>query len=148
MIGRVRCLALFVCGTLLVGALGLRAESSAAEALQPQNPSARGTLAVSVTRDVETLITLTADEARLSDVAARLATELGVPVSVSPAAANELVSASFSQLPLEAALTQLVPRAYVDYELRPDRAVTLEVHLASVDEPPPDPRFPAIGDPD
>lgn len=144
MFGRVRCLPLFVCGTLLAGSASL-AGTSAAEDLQSQNPPARGTFAVSATRDVETLITLTADDARLSDVAARLATVLGVPVSVSAAAANDLVTASFAQLPLEPALIQLAPRAYVDYELRQDKAVPLDVHLAGLDEPAPEPRFPATG---
>lgn len=141
---RVRGLVLVACAVLLAAGVG-RADSPGDQAPQPQHRSGSGTFSLTVIRDAELSITLTADDARLSDVAARLARQLGVPISVSQAAANDLVSASFSDMPFETALTLLAPRAYVDYELRPGKAVPLEVRLATSDDPPPAPRFPAMG---
>jgi hypothetical protein len=145
MISPFRCVALVACNALLLGVAELRAGSSSAGAPALQIPSASGSFTLSVSRDTGTFISLDAEDARLSDVAARLATLLGMPVSVSPAAAEERISTSFAQLPFETALSALAWRAYVDYELRPGTAVPLEVRLATADDPQPAPRFPAIG---
>lgn len=85
-----------------------------------------------------TVISFKAEGAKLSEIAADLSKQLGVPILVGPAWRDAPVSASVSEAPLEQALTALGPRVYVDYELRQDAApVTREIHLVGFEEPEP-----------
>ena len=85
-----------------------------------------------------TVVSFTAESAKLSEIAADLSKQLGVPILVGPAWRDATVSASVSEAALEQALTALGPRVYVDYELRQDAApVAREIHLVGFDDPEP-----------
>ncbi len=62
-------------------------------------------------------LTLKAEKAKLSEVAAELSTKLKTPVLVGPTLQKELISIEFSQLTLEPALQLMAPQVYVDYEI-------------------------------
>ncbi len=114
---------------------------------QPQGAAAGARHTLTIARDTGvTFITLKADGASVSDVAADLSRQLGVPIVVSRSIAAQPLSISFLQFALEPALSTLAPRAYVDYEVRAGRdPVPEEIHLLGADEPQPPPRGPAQG---
>lgn len=85
-----------------------------------------------------TVVSFTAEGAKLSEIAADLSKQLGVPILVGPAWRDATVSASVSEAALEQALSALGPRVYVDYELRQDAApVAREIHLVGFEDPEP-----------
>ena len=60
------------------------------------------------------LVTLTASDAPLGEVAERLAKKLGTTIDVSAAARNFRVTTELDQQPLDLTLRELAPQAYVD----------------------------------
>ena len=63
-------------------------------------------------------LSLKADKAKMSEVAADLSKRLGTQVILGPNMAKETITVEFYDLPLEAALRLLVPRVYIDYEIK------------------------------
>lgn len=113
----------------------------APRAVQSPAPPAAGQHQLEVNTDGLTVITLNAEDARLSEVAADLGRRLRLSVVVGPALARERVTLSFYQFPLEQALAALAPRAYIDYDVRSGQEQRPRaVFLTDVDEPEPDVR--------
>jgi hypothetical protein len=62
-------------------------------------------------------LSLKAEKARMTDVAAELSQKLKLPVMVGEKLQQELISVEFSELTLEPALQLMAPAVYVDYEI-------------------------------
>ena len=103
-------------------------------AAQPVRPA----YTLTVTKDVTPFVTLTAQDAKLSDVAADLARQLNAKVIVGPSLKNERISARVEGTPLEPAMLAIARRVYVDYEVRKDaQPVPLGIYLLGQDDPDP-----------
>jgi hypothetical protein len=92
---------------------------------------------VSTTADGLPLVTLTASNAPLSDVAERLAKKLGTTIDVSPAARTFRVTTELDEQPLDLTLRELAPQAYVDAVLTgggAGKTTVLAIHLRSAGE--------------
>lgn len=84
-----------------------------------------------------TLVTLRAEKAKLSDVAAQLAQNLKVPVLVSPKLKLATVTVTHSKMPLETLVHELAPQVYLDYVLvggRDAYPICRAIYLHSSDE--------------
>ena len=81
---------------------------------------AQSRYSLTVTKDITPYVTLTAEGAKLSDVAADLARRLGAQVIVAPSLKDEKISAKFAGTPIEPAMLAIAPRVLVDYEVRQD----------------------------
>jgi hypothetical protein len=74
----------------------------------------------------------------LSELAADFSKRLNAKVIVGPALENETISAKFSELPLDQALSSLVPRVLIDYEIRQGaQPVPLGIYLLGYTDPEP-----------
>jgi hypothetical protein len=62
-------------------------------------------------------ISLKAEKAKLSEIAADLSKRLKIPVFVGPALEQQLVSLDFTELTLEPAMLLMAPEVYIDYEI-------------------------------
>ena len=83
-------------------------------------------------------ISLKADKAKMSDIAADLSKRLGAKVILGPNMAKEAITTEFYDLPLEAALRLLVPRVYIDYEIKENaQPVMLGIFLMDYNDPEP-----------
>ena len=83
-------------------------------------------------------LSLKADKAKMSEIAADLAKRLGVQVILGPNMAKETITVEFYDLPLEAALRLLVPRVYIDYEIKENaQPVRLGIFLSDSNDPEP-----------
>ncbi|HEV7767704.1 MAG TPA: hypothetical protein VGQ76_22065 [Thermoanaerobaculia bacterium] len=83
------------------------------------------------------LVTLTASDEPLSEVAGRLSAKLGTPIDVSPAARNFPVTIALDQQPLDLTLRELSAQAYVDGILTggaTGKTSILTIYLRSADE--------------
>ena len=90
------------------------------------------------------LVTLTASDAPLGEVAERLAKKLATTVDVSAAAKKFRVTTELDQQPLDLTLRELAPQAYVDGILiggngkgGTGKTVILAIHLRTAGEPAP-----------
>jgi hypothetical protein len=86
-------------------------------------------------------LSLKAEKAKISEVAAELAKKLKTPVFVGQSLQNEPMSVEFSELTLEPALQLMAPNVYVDYEVDigssgPPRALGIFLYDADQGEPP------------
>lgn len=108
----------FLLAAVLACAALPRVTAEAAPLQQAAGARAKPSYTLQVSRDAGVEISLVADGARLSDVAADLAARLGVDIVVGPALRDETLTLSFSEAGFEAALNNLAPHAYVDYEVR------------------------------
>lgn len=80
---------------------------------------ARNTYTLGITtKDGITDISVNAEGAKLSEIAADLSKRLGARVILGPTIEKDTISVKFSDYPLEPALTSLAPHVYIDYELR------------------------------
>jgi len=70
-----------------------------------------------VTNDQIIGLSLKAEDAKLSEVAAELSKKLKIPVVVSTIMQKQRVTTNFSDLVLEPALQMLAPQVYIDYEI-------------------------------
>jgi hypothetical protein len=112
--------------------------AAASPAPQGARQMAPGAYSLRVTTQPVTTITLDALQARLVTIAAELGRRLGVQVLVGPSLADELISANFADLTIEAALPLLAPRVLIDYEMRQGQTPTaLAVHLLTFADPAP-----------
>ncbi len=95
-------------------------------------------LAVEVTASSDglPLVTLTASNAPLGEVAERLAEKLGTKIDVSAAARNFRVTTELDRQPLDLTLRELAPQAYVDGILTggTGKPVVLSIHLRTAGE--------------
>lgn len=93
---------------------------------------------LSVTKDPTLFVTLTAQDAKLSDVAADLAKQLGAKVILGASLKDEKISARVAGTPIEPAMLAIAARVYVDYEERRDtQPVPLGIYLLGPDDPEP-----------
>jgi hypothetical protein len=86
------------------------------------------------------LVTLTASDAPLTEVAERLVKELGTTVDVSVPARKFLVTAELDRQPLDLALRQLAPQGYIDGVLSGGATGKIEIrtiYLRNAGEQPP-----------
>ena len=98
---------------VLMVVLAASVQSAAAQPAQSQ-------YSLTVTKDITPYVTLTAEGAKLSDVAADLARRLGAQVIVAPSLKDEKITAKFAGTPIEPAMLTIAPRVLVDYEVRQD----------------------------
>jgi hypothetical protein len=95
---------------------------------------------LTVTKDGTPFVTLTAEDAKLSDVAADLAKQLNVQVIVGTSLKDEKISAQFAGTTIETAMLAIAPRVYVDYEMRRNaEPVPLGIYLLGPDDLDPSP---------
>ena len=93
---------------------------------------------LSITKGEIIGLSLKADKAKMSEVAAELAKRLGTQVILGPNMAAETITVEFYDLPLEAALRLIVPRVFIDYELKGNtRPAMLGIYLFARDDPDP-----------
>jgi hypothetical protein len=93
---------------------------------------------LTVTKDVTPFVTLTAQDAKLSDVAADLATQLNAKVILGPSLQNGRISARFEGTAIEPAMLAIAQRVFIDYEVRRDaQPVPLGIYLLGQDDPVP-----------
>src|SRR4029079_11231020 len=101
-----------------------------------QTPQRAYTL--TVTKDAPPFVSLAAKDAKLSDVAADLARQLGAKVILGTSLKDEKISARFEGTPIEPAMLAIAPRVFVDYEVRRDGPpVPLGIFLLGQDDPEP-----------
>jgi type II secretory pathway component GspD/PulD (secretin) len=119
---------------VLMVMLAASVQSAAAQPAQP----AQGRYSLTVTKDITPYVTLTAEGAKLSDVAADLARRLGAQVIVAPSLKDEKISAKFAGTPIEPAMLTIAPRVFVDYEVRQDEQPrVLGIYLLGDTDPEP-----------
>ena len=83
-------------------------------------------------------ISLKAEKAKMSEIAADLSKRLGTKVILGSNMAKETLTVEFYDLPLEAALRLLVPRVYIDYEIKGNaQPVMLGIFLLAREDPDP-----------
>lgn len=93
---------------------------------------------LAVTKDATPFVTLTAQDAKLADVAADLANRLGAKVILGPSLKDERMSAKFEGTPIEAAMLAIAPHVLIDYEVRRDaQPVPLGIYLLGPTDPDP-----------
>src|ERR1700687_1963469 len=73
-----------------------------------------------ITKEGITGVSLKADRAKLSEIAADLSKRLGAKVILGATMEKEAITVEFADLTLEPALRLLAPRVYIDYEIRKD----------------------------
>ena len=91
---------------------------------------------VSASSDGLPLVTLTASQASLGEVADRLAAKLGTKIDVSAAARTLRVTTDLDEQPLDLTLRELAPQAYIDGILTggTGKTVLLSIHLRTAGE--------------
>ena len=91
-----------------------------------------------ITKDHITGVSLKADKARLTEIAADLAKLLDAPVSLGPTMQKQIVTVEFADIPLEPAMRLLAPRVFMDYEIRDGaQPKVLGIFLVGQDDPDP-----------
>ncbi len=93
-------------------------------------------------KEITPTINLIAKEARVAAIAARLSTELGVPVKLGPAISKQEITLDLDGLTLEGLLRYLAAKPYVDYvagghDMGQPKA--LAIYLYGLNESPPSP---------
>ncbi|MFL6227560.1 MAG: hypothetical protein ACJ741_02140 [Pyrinomonadaceae bacterium] len=86
------------------------------------------------------MLSLTAKNARLTEIAAALGSKLKVPVVLSPLMQKQSVTLEVANVPLEGLVRMLSPVPYIDYELSGDGAVqprVMGIYLYAFNEEPP-----------
>jgi hypothetical protein len=73
-----------------------------------------------ITKEGITGVSLKANRAKVSEIAADLSKRLGAKVILGATMEKEAITVEFADLTLEPALRLLAPRVYVDYEIRKD----------------------------
>lgn len=102
---------------------GTATESPAPSPAQAQArpPATRSPFTLRVTAPEGVInLAVTAEDARLSALAADLSTRLGAPVTVGPSLAEQMVTVTVLESPLDQALASLAPRVIIDYAVRQD----------------------------
>jgi hypothetical protein len=83
-------------------------------------------------------VSLKADKARMSEIAADLSKRLNARVMLGPSMVAEAITVEFVDLPFEPAMRLLAPHVYIDYEIRAgEQPKVLAVFLMGQDDPAP-----------
>jgi hypothetical protein len=91
-----------------------------------------------ITKGYITGVSLKADKASMTEIAADLSKLLDAPVSLGPTMRKQVLTVEFADIPLEPAMRLLAPRAFVDYEIRADaQPKLLGIFLMGQDDPDP-----------
>jgi type II secretory pathway component GspD/PulD (secretin) len=88
-------------------------------------PAPKKKFRLRITKGYITGVSLKADKAKMSEIAADLSKRLGLRVILGPTMSKEAITVEFYDLPLEPALRLLAPRVYLDYEIRANAQPTL-----------------------
>jgi hypothetical protein len=109
---------------------------------RPKSETAKSkpAFSISVSKDNPRLITLRAEDAPLSDLAAELSRKLNVPVLLSKLTEKQRLTIEFEDFTLEAAIRILAPQSYIDYEFSGDmdaQPKALTIYLNAHNEAPP-----------
>jgi hypothetical protein len=83
-------------------------------------PAPKKKFRLRITKGYITGVSLKADKAKMSEIAADLSKRLGARVILGPTMSREAITVEFYDLPLEPALRLLAPTVYIDYEIRAD----------------------------
>jgi len=131
-------LLIFTSGFLLGVDAKAQAQNSPAPPQGASKISPKKRHKLSITKGEIIGLSLKADKAKMSEVAAELAKRLGTQVILGPNMAAETITVEFYDLPLEAALRLIVPRVFIDYELKGNtRPAMLGIYLFARDDPDP-----------
>jgi hypothetical protein len=124
---------------LLVAAAPARAAAQGEPAPRPRPAAPARPYAMSVkAQNGVVTVTLKADNASVTEVAAELGRRLKVHATVGPNLKDQIVTTDITDAPLETALTSIAPRAMVDYEIRRDTPLVVRaLHLLAADDPTP-----------
>jgi hypothetical protein len=131
---------------IFFAALLVTSQSLAVDALslgQTQSPSvakpaAKKKFRLRITKGYITGVSLRADKAKMTAIAADLSKLLDAPVILGPTMTKEAITVEFADIPLEPAMRLLAPRVYVDYEIRADvRPKLLAIFLMGQNDPDP-----------
>ena len=109
---------------------------SAREAEKKEKPS----FTLRITEENVIGISLKADKAKLSDVAAELSRKLKIPVVLSRVMQKQTVTTEYSELLLEPAMQLLAPIVFIDYEIKSapgSKQRPLGIFLNAYNETPP-----------
>jgi hypothetical protein len=91
-----------------------------------------------ITKDHLTGVSLKADKASMTEIAADLAKLLDAPVSLGPTMQKQVITVEFADIPLEPAMRLLAPRVFMDYEIRAEaQPKVLGIFLMGQDDPDP-----------
>jgi len=102
-------------------------------------PTAKKKYTLRITKGDITGVSLKADKAKISEIAADLGKQLGTKVILGPTMTKEAITVEFSDLALEPAMRLLAPHAYIDYEIRANAPPTLMgIFLMGQEDPTPD----------
>jgi hypothetical protein len=136
-------LALFVFSTTALSQEAVKPEQNSKQAVKPagEKTPAKPAFTLLVKSKPILHLSLKAEKARLSDVAAALSEKLKTPVMVGQRLQQELISIEFTELTLEPALQLMAPAVYVDYEIdcgqgTPPKALGIFFYDATQGEPP------------
>jgi type II secretory pathway component GspD/PulD (secretin) len=88
-------------------------------------PAPKKKFRLRITKGYITGVSLKADKAKMSEIAADLSKRLGARVILGPTMSKEAITVEFYDLPLEPALRLLAPHVYLDYEIRANAQPTL-----------------------
>jgi hypothetical protein len=101
-------------------------------------PAPKKKFRLRITKGYLTGVSLKADKAKMSEIAADLSKRLGARVILGPTMSKEAITVEFYDLPLEPALRLLAPHVYLDYEVRANAQPTLlAIFLMGQDDPDP-----------
>ena len=91
-----------------------------------------------ITKGYLTGVSLKADKASMTEIAADLSKLLDAPVSLGPTMRKQVLTVEFADIPLEPAMRLLAPRVFMDYEIRADaQPKLLGIFLMGQDDPDP-----------
>src|SRR5256714_1446219 len=116
------------------------AEKQAESADNPSEPKQKPPFALRVTVDQIIGISLRAENAKLTDIAADLSKKLKAPVALSPVMQKQRVTIDFADVVLEPAMQLLAPVVYIDYEIDSApgaRPRPVGIYLSAHNEPAP-----------
>jgi len=83
-------------------------------------------------------VSLKADKAKMTEIAADLAKRLRTPVNLGPSLKTEALTVEFVDLTFESAMALIAPRVLVDYEIRANaKPKALAIYLMGFDDPDP-----------
>jgi len=115
---------------------------------QAQTPSPQGApkqpvkkkYTLRITKEGITGVSLKADRAKLSEIAADLSKRLATKVMLGPTMGKEAITVEFADLTLEPAMRLLAPHVYIDYEIRKDaQPAPMGIYLLGNTDPVPAP---------
>ena len=127
---------------LFILAHSVGAPSSAQSPEQKQSPSAKPAPKKKhrwrITESDLMAVSLKADKAKMTEVAADLSRRLRTPVILGASLKQAAISVEFADLLFEPAMTLVAPRVYVDYEVRANaKPKMLAIYLMGADDPEP-----------